>query len=97
MRFPLSLLLAAAVAISGATAVLAQQDRSGPLRIEITEGVIEPLPFAAPEFVAEDRAGHVDQCAGCLPGLEGDQRAGADRGRGGQRRRRHRDGEVPTL
>lgn len=25
----------------------------GPLRIEITEGVIEPLPFAIPEFVAE--------------------------------------------
>ena len=25
----------------------------GPLRIEITEGVIEPLPFAAPVFIAE--------------------------------------------
>ncbi|MBC7156364.1 MAG: Tol-Pal system protein TolB, partial [Rhodobacteraceae bacterium] len=25
----------------------------GPLRIEITEGVIEPLPFALPDFVAE--------------------------------------------
>ena len=25
----------------------------GPLRIEITEGVIEPLPFAAPSFIAE--------------------------------------------
>ncbi|THD85023.1 Tol-Pal system protein TolB [Aliigemmobacter aestuarii] len=33
--------------------VLAQ---SGPLRIEITEGVIEPLPFAAPDFVAENGA-----------------------------------------
>lgn len=31
-----------------ATSVAAQQ---GPLRIEITEGVIEPLPFAVPDFV----------------------------------------------
>lgn len=30
----------------------AQQD--GPLRIEITEGVIEPLPFALPQFEAEN-------------------------------------------
>ena len=30
--------------------------QSGPLRIEITEGVIEPLPFAAPQFVAENAA-----------------------------------------
>jgi len=28
--------------------------QNGPLRIEITEGVIEPLPFAAPSFVAEN-------------------------------------------
>ena len=27
--------------------------QSGPLRIEITDGVIEPLPFAVPTFVAE--------------------------------------------
>ncbi len=27
---------------------------SGPLRIEITEGVIEPLPFAVPDFQAEN-------------------------------------------
>ena len=33
-----------------ATSSLAQQ---GPLRIEITEGVIEPLPFAAPSFQPE--------------------------------------------
>ena len=32
---------------------LAQQ---GPLRIEITEGVIEPLPFAVPAFVADNTA-----------------------------------------
>ncbi|MGB5557318.1 MAG: Tol-Pal system beta propeller repeat protein TolB [Paracoccaceae bacterium] len=32
------------------------QERSGPLRIEITEGVIEPLPFAVPTFIAENPA-----------------------------------------
>jgi len=37
----------------GAAPALAQ---SGPLRIEIDEGVIEPLPFAAPEFLAENAA-----------------------------------------
>ncbi len=30
--------------------------QSGPLRIEITEGVIEPLPFAVPDFQAENAA-----------------------------------------
>jgi TolB protein len=30
--------------------------QSGPLRIEITDGVIEPLPFAAPQFIAENPA-----------------------------------------
>lgn len=30
--------------------------QSGPLRIEITEGVIEPMPFAVPDFVAENTA-----------------------------------------
>ena len=30
--------------------------QSGPLRIEITEGVIEPLPYAIPDFVAETQA-----------------------------------------
>ena len=34
-------------------ATLAQ---NGPLRIEITEGVIEPLPFAVPDFIAENGA-----------------------------------------
>ncbi|MEP2533321.1 Tol-Pal system beta propeller repeat protein TolB [Shimia sp.] len=29
--------------------------QNGPLRIEITEGVIEPLPFAVPDFVAESQ------------------------------------------
>jgi len=30
--------------------------QNGPLRIEITEGVIEPLPFAVPNFVADTSA-----------------------------------------
>lgn len=43
--------LAALAALSLTPApVLAQQ---GPLRIEITDGVIEPLPYALPTFVAE--------------------------------------------
>ena len=33
-------------------ASVAHAQNSGPLRLEITEGVIEPLPFAAPTFVA---------------------------------------------
>jgi len=33
---------------------LAAAAQNGPLRIEITEGVIEPLPFAAPTFLAEN-------------------------------------------
>ena len=31
----------------------ATAQQGGPLRIEITEGVIEPMPFAIPDFVAE--------------------------------------------
>ncbi|MEL6533382.1 MAG: Tol-Pal system protein TolB, partial [Pseudomonadota bacterium] len=34
------------------TPVFAQSP--GPLRIEITDGVVEPLPFAIPTFVAEN-------------------------------------------
>ena len=30
--------------------------QNGPLRIEITEGVVEPMPFAAPNFVPESGA-----------------------------------------
>ncbi|SFA89371.1 TolB protein [Poseidonocella pacifica] len=40
-----------AVLILGVPAMAPAQ--SGPLRIEITEGVIEPMPFALPGFVAE--------------------------------------------
>ena len=51
MRF---LTLLAALCMWGLT-VSAQE--SGPLRIEITEGVIEPLPFAVPDFVSDNGAG----------------------------------------
>jgi TolB protein len=41
-----------AAVLIGLTAMMAQAQQ-GPLRIEITEGVIEPLPFAIPDFQAE--------------------------------------------
>ncbi|MEC7258477.1 MAG: Tol-Pal system beta propeller repeat protein TolB [Pseudomonadota bacterium] len=37
------------ICLFGATGAVVAQD--GPLRIEITDGVIEPLPFAVPDFV----------------------------------------------
>ena len=49
MKRVLSLLLA--ISLGGALPAVAQE--TGPLRIEITEGVIEPLPFAAPDFVGD--------------------------------------------
>jgi TolB protein len=42
-----------AVVLLALPAIAAQAQDRGPLRIEITEGVIEPLPFAIPEFEAE--------------------------------------------
>ncbi len=52
---PFGLLLAIGMIFGGlfAAPALAQD---GPLRIEITEGVIEPLPFAVPDFVPENAA-----------------------------------------
>ena len=47
------ILIAAAVALMAALPAAAQ---NGPLRIQITDGVIEPLPFAVPDFVAENAA-----------------------------------------
>lgn len=41
------------VVLAGMPTSVAAQSTS-PLRIEITEGVIEPMPFAAPAFVAEN-------------------------------------------
>ncbi len=51
----LKALTLAALCLGTAHPVLSQE-RSGPLRIEITEGVIEPLPIAVPTFIAENPA-----------------------------------------
>ncbi|NNK78018.1 MAG: Tol-Pal system protein TolB [Litoreibacter sp.] len=63
MKRVIKAIFAAAVLLT-AQAGLAQD---GPLRIEITEGVIEPLPFAAPSFVAETAG--ADQYARDLAGV----------------------------
>lgn len=52
MRYMITLLAALTILAMPALA----QDR-GPLRIEITEGVIEPMPYAVPDFVADTAAG----------------------------------------
>jgi TolB protein len=44
------------LAVALAATMAPAQTRQGPLRIEITEGVIEPLPFAVSPFVAENPA-----------------------------------------
>ena len=45
--------LAFALALAALALPVHAQQSPGPLRIEITEGVIEPLPFAIPQFQAE--------------------------------------------
>lgn len=42
------------LALTGLVPAAHAQEARGPLRIEITDGVIEPLPFAVPDFVAEN-------------------------------------------
>ncbi|MGI3186998.1 Tol-Pal system beta propeller repeat protein TolB [Nioella aestuarii] len=49
-------MLAVLLAAAALTALPAAAQSPGPLRIEITEGVIEPLPFALPEFIAGNSA-----------------------------------------
>jgi len=44
-----------------AFAALPATAQTGPLRLEITEGVIEPLPFAVPTFVATGSGGQAAQ------------------------------------
>ncbi len=51
--FAAGLLAPAALALVPAAA----RAQSGPLRIEVTEGVIAPVPYAIPDFVAENPAG----------------------------------------
>jgi len=43
-----------ALIMTATLSVTLAQAQQGPLRIEITEGVIEPLPFATPSFVPEN-------------------------------------------
>lgn len=45
--------LTAFALLFASVAAVSAQEREGPLRIEITEGVIEPLPYAIPNMVAE--------------------------------------------
>ena len=47
--------LALALLVASVAPAIAQE-RSGPLRIEITEGVIEPVPIAVAPFIAENAA-----------------------------------------
>jgi len=54
-KHPLTLIVALAAFVLSSVAAMAQS--SSPLRIEITEGVIEPVPFAIPDFVPENAAG----------------------------------------
>lgn len=60
-KHPRALITALAALILSAaslcTASIAAAQASGPLRIEITEGVIEPVPYAIPDFVPENAAG----------------------------------------
>jgi len=53
VRSTFALLTAAMLAFAAPGTVATAQSASGPLRIEITEGVIEPLPIALPQFVPE--------------------------------------------
>jgi TolB protein len=51
--FAAGLLALASLALTPAAAPA----QSGPLRLEVTEGVIEPVPYAIPDFVAENPGG----------------------------------------
>ncbi|WP_166417346.1 Tol-Pal system beta propeller repeat protein TolB [Cochlodiniinecator piscidefendens] len=53
MTFLRSLILTLGVVVSASVFSFAAIAQNGPLRIEITEGVIEPLPFALPTFMPE--------------------------------------------
>ena len=51
------LTLLTALVLTALTALAVQAQSDGPLRIEIDEGVIEPLPYAVPDFVSDNVAG----------------------------------------
>ena len=46
-------LLTSVMALAGLGLAAPVQAQDGPLRIEITNGVIEPMPFAVPGFVPD--------------------------------------------
>jgi TolB protein len=52
----MKLLIAPTIALAAFLLALPAAAQQGPLRIEITEGVIEPLPVAVPLFIAENSA-----------------------------------------
>ena len=54
MRRTLLTLAVAAAALAAPPSTATAQEANGPLRIEITDGVIEPLPFAVAPFIARD-------------------------------------------
>jgi len=54
-RTLISATLIAALCVALAAPAISQT-KTGPLRIEITQGVIEPMPFAVPAFVAKSSA-----------------------------------------
>jgi TolB protein len=51
------ILMACAAALLSLAVLPAAAQAPGPLRIEVTEGVIEPVPYAIPDFIPENAAG----------------------------------------
>ena len=56
MKYMVALALGLGFGLMTMTQTAVAQERSGPLRIEITEGVIEPVPIAVAPFIAENGA-----------------------------------------
>jgi TolB protein len=56
-RFLQTLLPALLAVLAALPGLPAAAQSPGPLRIEVTEGVIEPVPYAIPDFVPENAAG----------------------------------------
>ncbi len=56
MTFSRPLAIALALALAGPVAVSAPQAQAAPLKLELTQGVIEPMPYALPGFIAGNAA-----------------------------------------
>ena len=52
----LTLTLTASLALAALTPALVAAQDAGPLRIEITDGVVEPMSIAIPAFFGDDEA-----------------------------------------